>query len=350
MAGIENIDYSNWDKKFYSIAQESDIDGVFGLSKKEQTIFQAKAIEDGIDTATITELFGGNFKNKTRANNTELENALNYYNKLDSFSRSVITSKTYEIGEENLYNLEKEIDQAFIDCEAYQDILIVPQKRPKPEKLLNFDIEYLRNITEKDMEALHELKEKIEYVIENANEEPNHTSPERTPYDIDALAMEKLGMSYEEFREKYKEELEFCKTVTYADLNNMTQTQRYVYSKAKAYAKEMLLTTINEAHTVRWDYGERLTEEISKYNNDFIEILYFEDKENLTTKDINSLSSGIMRKSFKEALIKEYTTTDIKSTEENQKIKKSKKVITKDGVIIENPDGTKYKITGQKTN
>ena len=352
MTWIDNVNYSNWKNDIAKdIASKCDTDGIYGLNGNEVQIFKTTALDSGLSESTITELLGGCFSTKNKlTSNPNFAKAIDYYNSLDSYNRSNVTYETYNLGQRYLYELEKNIDQAFIDCKAYQDILIVPQKRPRPEKLLNFDIEYLRKLTNDDMNELHELKQKIEYIIEEANEKNEHVTIERTPFDIESLAKEHLGMSYQEFSEKYKDELEFCKTVTYADLTTMNETQRYVYSKAKAYAKELLLTTINEAHTVRWDYGDRLLEETSKYNEDCLKLSDFEYG-GLKMEDFNNLSSGIMKKSFKEALLKEYSdyeASGIKNESKEEQFKKPQKIIDKNSIKIKLPDGSEYNIDGSR--
>ena len=44
----------------------------------------------------------------------------------------------------------------------------------------------------------------------------------------------------------------------------------FLVQKAKNYAKAMLLTTINEAHTVRWDSGDRILEDAVNVEDLFV--------------------------------------------------------------------------------
>lgn len=294
-------------------------------------------------------------QSRTNAN-LDFEKAVNYYNsEMNEYQRYDVTQKTYNNLEQRLYKMEKAIDQAFIECEAYKDINIVPRWHYRyypnlDDKLLNFDIEEIRTRTSADMESLHQLKDKIEYIMEEANGDETHTEPSKTEYDINVLAQKHLGMSYEEFTEQYKDELEFCKTVTYADLTSMNPTQRMVYSKAKAYAKEMLTTTINEAHTVNWDTGERKVEETMKTTSDMYTISEFED-DGITDEGLNKIQSGIMYKAFEEALISKYNElnpTEVKEISADSKQNKPVKRVVKGSVLIFNPDGTIYDTKGNR--
>lgn len=348
MTDFENINYTAWNHFCFNIAKASDNDGVFGLNKSEIEVFRTTALNSGVSENTVASLLGANFKlNKSKISSAEFDEAIRYYNsELSSNERSQITYDTYNIGQEKLYNLEREIDEAFINCEAYQDILIIPQRRPKPDKLLNFDIYALRDITSKDMKALHELKENIILAIEKANETKNHENITPTKFDIEELAIKYLGMSFADFSVKYSKELEFCKTVTYADLYQMTEIQRYVYSTVKSYAKVLLTTTINEAHDVRWYSGNKLQEETNKYTDDMIKILDFESN-GLSKQNFENLSSGIMKTSFLKALTSYLKANNIESVDSEDKNKTIKKV-TKDGIVIITKDGKKFDITGKK--
>jgi hypothetical protein len=157
-------------------------------------------------------------------------------------------------------------------------------------------------------------------------------------------------MSYADFEAQYKDELEFCKTVTYADLASMNETQRLVYAKAKAYAKEMLEITINEVHNTNWDIGDRKVDETLKATGDMFAISDFED-EGITEEGIAKLESGIMFKAFEEALIAKYremNPTLVNGVEAESKIKEPKKVIVNGVILIHNPDGSVYNTNGQR--
>ena len=125
--------------------------------------------------------------------NVDFDKAVEYYNTSMNYQqRYGVTRKTYDNLQTRLYNMEKAIDQAYTDCEAYGDIMIVPRWHYRfypsfDTRLINFDLEDLRTRTTKDMESLYELKDKIEYIIEDANGKTEHTTPDKTEYDVDKL-------------------------------------------------------------------------------------------------------------------------------------------------------------------
>lgn len=359
------IDYSAWtNSKAVEIAKKVDTDGAKGLQGQEVSAFMRSAIESNIQKAEIFELMGLNIsgtksaapRRASKSSNPDFDKAVNYYNtKMNYFNRYEVTQDTYTNLEQRLYKMEKNIDQAYIDCDAYSDIMIVPRWHYRfypyyEDKLLNFDIDEVRTKTAKDMESLHQLKDKVEYIIEEANGEKTHNEPAKTEYDIEALAQKHLGMSYEDFANQYKDELDFCKTVTYADLASMNETQRMVYAKAKAYAKEMLSITINEAHKVNWDTGERKLDETMKATSDMYTISEFEN-DGITDSGLSEIQSGIMYKAFEEALINKYKELDPSGistvTTESQQQKPVKRVVN-GAVLIFNPDGSVYDLKGNR--
>lgn len=360
---INNIDYSAWKSaELKQLAANADKDNVKGLNQHELIEFVKAAAQNNIDKAEISELLGARFSNKTTKSNVKWQQdplfnkAVEFYNEeMDYSERSDVTNKTYSNLGTRLYNMEKAMDQAFIECDAYQDIVIIPKKyyRFYPnfnDKLINFNVDEIRNITSKDMESLHELKDKIEYIMEEANGETEHNEPSKTEYDIEALAQKHLGMSYEEFASKYTEELDFCKTVTLADMNAMTDKQRMVYGKAKAYVSEMLSTTIMEAHTTNWDAGERKMEETLKATDDMFTISEFEI-DGISEEGIAEIQSGIMYKAFEEELIKIYNELNpdgVQNITISNKSKGPQKVLIKGQFFIFMPDGSIYDATGKK--
>ena len=363
--GIDKIDYSNWkNQKLFNLAKQADTNGTKGLQGEEISAFMRSAVKNNINKAEVYELMGINisrasasgFNSVARSDDPYFDKAVDYYNDNMSYmQRSSVTTKTYENLQTRLYNMEKAIDNAYIDCEAYSDIMIVPRWHYRfypyfEDKLINFNVDEVRDRTTKDMDSLNELKDKVEYIIEEANGETEHTIPEKTDYNVDNLAKKYLGMSYQEFKEKYSEELEFCKTVTYADLTSMTETQRYVYGKAKAYVKEMLQITINEAHTTNWNTGERKLEETLKASGDMYTISDFED-EGIDEKGLAEIKSGIMFKAFEQALIDKYNELNPTSIDEvnvDTKPQKPVKRLVNGEILIFNPDGSVYDLKGNK--
>jgi len=301
-------------------------------------------------------------KSSTRTDNStnkDFDKAVNFYNdRMTSDERYAVTRKTYDNLETRLYNFEQELDKAFQNCEAYQDIVIVPRwhyryYRQFNDKLINFDIEDLRTRTVKDMKSLNKLKDDAVRIIEKANGIASHSEPEKTHYDVDEIALKHLGMSYEEFKEKYKDELEYCKHVTYADFKLMDDVQSDVYGKARAYAIEMLNTTIEEAHLVNWNIGEKKVDETIKASSDMYIVSDFE-YDGITKNGLAEFESGITFKSFEDALVEKYnelkqgeqTGINDKKTEDN--LKEVVKRVVNGAVLIFNSNGSVYDLKGNK--
>lgn len=368
MAGINGIDYSAWsDKKAAEIARKCDKDGVNGLQGKEVFDFAKAAAENNIQKAEVYELMGLNIS-KTRAESKafarektpEFEKAAQYYNEvMNANQRYSVTTKTNEILQERLYKVERDINLAYQDCAAFNDpdIMVV---RHSPyrywtyprwiDRLLNFDIDEIRTRTTKDMESLNEIKEKVEAIMAEANGENEYDKPAKVEYDADAIAQKHLGMSYGEFAKKYSAELEKCKYVTYGDIGLMDETMAYVYGRAKAYAAEMLEITINEAHKVHWDIQERKLYESLDAAGDVYTISEFE-YEGITDEGLAQINTGMMYKSFEEALISKYkelcpdSIDDVKAeSNQNKPIKR----VVNGAVLIFNPDGTVYDLNGHR--
>ena len=346
------------------LARQVDKDNIKGLNGQEIFDFAKMAKENNVSQNELSELLGINITQKRRVNSLNIqrnqdpgfEKAAEYYNNnMDYYQRADVTNKTYTNLQARLYAMEKAIDQAFIDCEAYKDIVIVPGKYYRfypnfSDRLTNFDLDEIRNLTSKDMNALQELKDKIEYIVEEANGNTEHNELVRTDYDVEALAQKHLGISYEEFASKYKDELEFCKNVTSADFNSMTAAQKEVYRKAKAYAAEMLTTTINEAHTVNWDAGERKLEQTLEATEDMFPVSNFET-DGISEAGLNEIKSGIMYKAFEEALITAYNEIElsgIESAESDEIPQKAKKVVVNGRLLIFSPDGSVYDSSGKR--
>ena len=301
-------------------------------------------------------------KSSTRTDNStnkDFDKAVNFYNdRMTSDERYAVTRKTYDNLETRLYNFEQELDKAFQNCEGYQDIVIVPRwhyryYRQFNDNLINFDIEDIRTRTSKDMESLNKLKDNAVRVIEKANGITSRKEPEKTKYDVDELAKKHFGMSYEEFKEKYKDELEYCKHFTYADFKLMDEVQADVYGKAKSYAIEMLNTTIEEAHIVNWNIGEKKVDETIKASNDMYIVSGFE-YDGITKKGLDGFESGITFKAFEDALFNKYeelknnerTGFNTKKTKDN--LKKTIKCAVDGDVLIFNPNGTIFDIKGNR--
>lgn len=367
MAGIDKIDYSAWtNKSAKELARKVDADGVKGLQGREIFNFARAARESNIEQTEIFELLGVSTSSETRAEvsavsasrpkNPEFEMAVDYYNDyMTSSERYAVTNDTYDKLTARLYKMEKAIDQAYIECAAYQDIIIMPRWHYRfypyiDTRLVNFDLDELRTVTTKDMESLYELRDKVQSVIEEANGETEHTAPDKKEYDVDEIAQRRLGMSYEEFASKYAEQLEKFKYYSLADVAAMSPEDRAVYSRAKAYATDMLETTIYEAHQTNWDLGEQKVAESLKATGDMYLISEFED-DGITEDGLNEIQSGIMYKAFEEALVSKYMELDPTGIEESGiggKEQKSIKRVVNGAVLIFNPDGTVVDMQGRR--
>ena len=129
----------------------------------------------------------------------------------------------------------------------------------------------------------------------------------------------------------------------------MNERQAFVYGKAKAYAKEMLETTIDEARNTRFNYGERLLDETTKTSDDLSTITDFE-LDGIKDDSWTKLKSGIVINSFKEVLkknlsenkpngINDLITTEPLTTKSIKKFENGK-------VVVITPNGLKYNTNG----
>ena len=386
MTKINGIDYSVWiNKQAAQIASSVDKDGVKGLQGKEIFDFTKAAKDNKIDKTEVYELLGLNVS-KTRAGSTkarehspEFDKAVEFYNSsMNSSQRYSVTRQAEMNITEILGDMERDINAAYQDCAAFNDPdMMVVRMSPYRyymyprfyDRLLNFDIDEIRTRTTKDMDSLNEIRDKIEYIMEKANGETTHTTPQKTEYDVDAIAQKHLGMSYEEFAQKYPKELENCKYVTYASLYNMDATQADVYSRAKSYAAEMMDITLSEAHNLHWDIQERKLYESLDASSDIYLISDFEF-EGITPEGLAEFKSGISLNGFEQALIDKYNELKpeeepdnpdepdipdepdepdaITSAESESKPQKPVKRVVNGAVLIFNPDGTVYNLNGQR--
>ena len=378
MTEIGSINYSQWtNSQAARIAKRADTDGVKGLQGKEIFNFVQSAIASDINKTELNELLGVSIS-KTRAESKalarektpEFEKAIKYYNdEMNANQRYSVTRKTSDILEEKLYKIESDINIAYQNCAAFNDpdIMVVvhspyrywtyPRFR---DRLINFDIEEIRTRTTKDMDSLNEVKEKVEAIMAAANGETEYDKPAKTEYDVDAIAAKHLGMSYSEFAKKYSAELEKCKYVTYGDIGLMDETMAFVYGRAKAYAAEMLELTIQEAHNVHWDIQERKLYDSLEAAGDLYAISDFE-YDGITDEGLAQINTGIMYKSFEEALIDKYNELKpadnpdppkepdavIPPTTDTQP-KGPEKRIVNGAILIFNPDGSIYDLNGKR--
>ena len=370
MTKINGIDYSVWaNKQAVQIASSVDKDGVKGLQGKEIFDFVKAAKDNKIDKTEVFELLGLKVAktrceaSKTRGNNPDFDKAAEFYNtQMDFRDRYSVTQKAEQNITDILAEMERSINKAYQECAAFNDpdimvVMVSPYRYYRYplfyDRLLNFDIDEIRTRTTNDMNSLNEIRDKVEYIMENANGETAHTTPSKTEYDVDAIAQKYLGMSYEEFAKKYAKELENCKYVTYASLKNMDATMADVYSKAKAYAAEMLDITLSEAHNLHWDIQERKLYESLDASGDIYVISDFEYT-GITPEGLAEFKSGIAKNGFEKALIYKYNelkpddSDAINDAQTDVPLQKPVKRVVNGAVLIFNPDGTVYNLNGQR--
>ena len=267
----------------------------------------------------------------------EFKRAREYYNSLAQWSpeRQKVTYTTYEKGQDLLYKMEKDYDQAFINCETYSDIILPRPRWPwRRRDITDFNIVEMKQRLEEDMEALNELKDTLQIIFENANGEETHTAPERIEYDFDKMAKDKLGMPFEQFVEQ---------NGTYYASGNPNEA----YVKAKSYVNAMTDFVRDQAYLVRWDSGEDLQNETSKYLDNMYGISDMEYT-GITDEALNGITSGIMKRAFEAALIEQFSTVGIDSTTvDRTKIGKYYDKNKKQTYIF-TPNGKKYDISGKE--
>ncbi len=316
----------------------------------------------------------------------EFQEAIDFYNNsMTSSQRHSVTNQAENNIIAALSKMEQDINMAYIECAAYKDpnIMVVVHSPYRHyiyprwhDRLLNFDIDALRKQTTEDMDSLNDIRDKMEYIMEAANGDPEHYTPPKKEYDVDKIAEEYLQMSYEDFAAKYPTELEKCKYVTLADVGNMTETEAYVYGRAKAYAAAMLDITTNDAHNTHWDIQERKLYEALAASDAIFALSEFE-YDGITPEGLASIESPIAYNAFETALIEKYqplkpeepttpdvpppddnndnpddgnddTETSIQNTETSNVQQKPVKRVVNGAVLIFNPDGTVYNVYGQR--
>ena len=309
----------------------------------------------------------------------EFQEAIDFYNDNMSYSqRHSVTNQAENNIIAALSKMEQDINTAYIECAAFKDpnIMVVRNSPYRHyiyprwyDRLLHFDVDALRKQTTDDMNSLNEIRDKVEYIMEAANGDSEHHTPPKTEYDVDKIAEEYLETSYEDFAEKYPNELEKCKYVTFADIGNMNETEAYVYGRAKAYASAMLDITTNDAHNTHWDIQERkLYEALAA--SDAIYAISECEYDGITPEGLAGIDSPIAYNAFETALIEKYeplkpadttpdenpddgagddeTETSIQNTEASNVQQKPVKRVVNGAVLIFNPDGSVYNIYGQR--
>lgn len=314
-----SIDYSLWqNSNALKLAQQADDDKIKGLNRTIEVFNLVKfAIDEKVNKCDLNELFDkvGLRTRRAASNNREItaeyQKAIDYYNNvLGSYQKYNVTQDTYYALEKVLGEMEQSINKAFEKCSAYAEILITPSwyYRFHPylmNHLDSFDIEEVRTKTSGAMESLQNLKQEVEDIIAQASGKEKGDDVERTSYDVEALAVKHLGMSYAQFAQNNRGIIEKCKTMTVAGMASLTPSEADAYSRLQAYAKEMIDITVNEAHTIRWNVGERKVDETLKATGDMYKISEFET-DGITEQGLDEIESDIMYNTFKNTLIDTY--------------------------------------------
>lgn len=373
MVNFFGVNYSLWtNNNAYQMAKKVDKDGTDGLQGTETFAFAQEAKANNVEKDDFMQLMGLE-TSQTRAADTafsrgkseDFDKAVDFYNKeMDYSQRRSVTSAAEDAIYQRLYALQKEIDNAYINCAAFNDSdMMVVRMSPYRyytyprfyDRLLNFDVADIRKRTTANMDSLNEIRDQVEKTMAKAKGETEYTKPEKFEYDVDAIAQKLLGMSYEEFAKQYPDELEKCKYVTYADLRTMSETESYVYGKAKAYAAEMLETTLQTAHNVHWDIQEQLLYESLNTSADIFAISEFE-YDGITDKGLDSIKSYISFDCFESALMDKYgelkkeekPDTAINAPEAEAQIKKPVKKVINGKVYVFTQDGSVYNLNGEQ--
>ena len=211
-----NVQYTNWeDKKAKKLAQKSDKDGKAGLNTVEEILkFFRRAQKKNVD---MKEIFGLELSNKARkvqaaesSAGTGYAEIINYFNSLDYDTRNEITYRANNIGYEILYQLEKDINTAFENCEGYT---LIKLRRDRFEDKVRFNLEEVQKDVTTALNSVNTLQEEIEKAYDTAKGTEG-TEPEYENYNekLAEIAQEKLGMGYDEFVEKHRANNSFTKT------------------------------------------------------------------------------------------------------------------------------------------
>ncbi|MBR6126816.1 hypothetical protein IKQ21_03940 [bacterium] len=349
-----NLNYTEWENaKARKLAKKSDKDKIEGLNTVEEILnFFKKAEKNKID---VNEIFGLELSEKVRkaasagqTSNIDYTEFVNYFNSLDDNKKSDITYRANSIGQDILYQLEKDVNQAFENCEGYQ---LIKLKRDRFEDKVRFNLEEVQNDVTVALNSINELQKDIEKAYDKAKGLEG-TKSEYTDYDaqLKQIAQEKLGMSYEEFIEKYKDVLDITESITESQALDPDYENAEFYERARAYVKEIKKLARDTLQDTRTNSGERLLEETVKYSNSTVELIDFEC-EDINSGSIANMSSDIMRRAFLEAIDEERSKTDIKTpeSENTEKTNKNKKVYNRETGKIEiiTPEGI-YNINGTK--
>ena len=353
------IDYSRWmNNDVLRIAESVDKDGIKGLSRIEIFDFM-KAVEcENVDSLTISKKSNRSKASSQKRIPSELQAAINNFNIEDENTeerRRAIVDNAYTKGEEIMHQLSSDINQAYVDCKAYSNITLIPKRWfrwYKPAEFVNFDLAEIQKDAKINIQSLNKLQDDIQTAFEKAHGTPKeeHQKPKDVDIDMEALAQQHLGMSYEEFEAEYKDELEIIKTITTAELNSADTPQRVkdAHYKAKQYAYNLTAREKDVMRDVRTESGNREMQETFDYGDN---IMVIEDMKlyGITEENFAKLTNPIMYRAFTEALQEAYGDTDIIESPKDDKIQehRAKKAEMIDGVpCIQGRDGHWYTLGG----
>ena len=353
------INYSKWAEKWINFAQKYDTDGIQGLSKTELIQLVGDIKDENVDTVTIRANLKKVSGTKTSSSiPVELQAAVNYFNINDDDTedrRSNIVGNTYTKGEAILHALTSDIDNTHENCAAYKNINLIPKKWfrwYRPVEFVNFDLREIQEDAIKNITSLNKLQDDIQKAFETAHGTPEaeHITPKSVDIDMETFAQNYLGMSYEEFAQKYKDELEKIKTITNAELNsaNTPQSLKDVHYKAQQYAYALTNREKEIMRDVRTESGNREKQEVFDYGDNMYVV---EDMKlyGITPENFEKITNPVMYRAFTGALSDAYqTATDIEvlNTDSSKNIH-AKEVKTINGTAcFKGKDGHWYTFSG----
>ena len=365
------IDYSRWaNPDAIRIAKSVDKDGINGLSRVEVFDLMKTAEFENIDSFTVSKKSKQQKVSSQTQIPYELQVAIDYFNIRDDQTnqrRRTIVDNTYAKGEEIMHQLSSDINEAYVNCRAYENITLIPRRWfrwYRPTDFVNFDLAEIQKDAKENIQSLNKLRDDLQTAFETAHGTPKneHQKPEDVDIDMEALALQHLGMSYEEFEQEYKDELEIIKTITTAELNSPNTPQRVkdAHYKAKQYAYNLTAREKEIMRDTRTESGNREMQEVFDYGDSMMIIEEMKD-DGITEENFAQLTNPIMYRAFVDTLMSLDFVVGIDKNEEEVFVPKSVKgvfnnqilivtefargrvqVFSSDGILIETADKSKY--------
>ena len=365
------IDYSRWsNQEAIRIAQNIDKDGIKGLSRIEIFDFMKEVKYENIDSLTLSTKSRQHKVSSQTQIPPELQAAIDNFNIEDDQTyerRKAIIDDAYARGEEIMHQLSSDINQAYVDCEAYENITLIPRRWfrwYRPAEFVNFDLAEIQKDAKNNIASLNKLQDDLQTAFEKAHGTPKeeHQKPQDIDIDMEALAQKHLGMSYEEFEKEYKDELEIIKTITIAELNSPDTPQRVkdAHYKAQQYAYHLTAREKEVMRDIRTDSGNKEMQEVFDYGDNMMVIEEMKD-DGISEENFAKITNPIMYRAFTQALLKgdtangvdkknadTFTPKTVKGVFENRPVivneyKKGKvRVFSVNGMFLEAADKSKY--------